>query len=163
MLRDRLFHAQGVAAAGPQPSNSFNRVSTAKPAAAAHASAPKAQVMVGNYCVVNFLWHAVRRFQTIVISLWFSGSIPAGCSHQTAASSAISLHSTSSSSQFRARSATFISCCTAQCDPPCHEASVPPARSSSSWSEMQSLLTAFSYCLCFHESFSQNMSNIYFC
>lgn len=54
MLRDRLFHAQGGAAAGPQPPNSFNRVSTAKPVAAAHASAPKAQVMVGNYCLVSF-------------------------------------------------------------------------------------------------------------
>lgn len=48
MLRNRLFHAQGEAAAGPQPPNSFNRapVSTAKPAAAAQASAPKAQVIV---------------------------------------------------------------------------------------------------------------------
>lgn len=47
MLRDRLLHAQGGAAAGPQPPNSFNRAlaSTAKPAAAAHAPAPKAQVM----------------------------------------------------------------------------------------------------------------------
>lgn len=48
MLRDRLFHAQGEAAVGPQPPNSFNRVtvSTAKPAAAAQTPAPKAQVMV---------------------------------------------------------------------------------------------------------------------
>ncbi|KAM9336115.1 protein transport protein Sec31A [Symphorus nematophorus] len=45
MLRDRLFHAQGEAAVGQQPPNSFNRVnvSTAKPAPAA--AAPKAQVM----------------------------------------------------------------------------------------------------------------------
>ncbi|XP_058477555.1 protein transport protein Sec31A isoform X1 [Solea solea] len=45
MLRDRLFHAQGEAAVGPQPPNSFNRVgvSTAKPAA--QTPVPKAQVM----------------------------------------------------------------------------------------------------------------------
>ncbi|XP_041671387.1 protein transport protein Sec31A isoform X1 [Cheilinus undulatus] len=47
MLRDRLFHAQGEAAGGQQPSNSSNRasVSAAKPAPAAQAAAPKAQVM----------------------------------------------------------------------------------------------------------------------
>ncbi|XP_028285931.1 protein transport protein Sec31A isoform X1 [Parambassis ranga] len=47
MLRDRLFHAQGEAVVGQQPPNSFNRanVSTAKPAPAAQAPAPKAQIM----------------------------------------------------------------------------------------------------------------------
>ncbi|KAM7370685.1 hypothetical protein PAMP_010212 [Pampus punctatissimus] len=47
MLRDRLFHAQGEAAVGQQPPNSFNRVavSTAKPTPAAQAHAPKAQIM----------------------------------------------------------------------------------------------------------------------
>lgn len=139
MLRDRLFHAQGGTAAGPQPPNSFNRMSTAKPAAAAHASAPKAQVMVGIGCSVMRL--AMRRLEGIVCSLWFSGSVPACCSHPAAASSAVSLHSAGSSSQFRSRSATCFSCHAAQCDPACHEASVPPARSSGSWSE--SLLTVF--------------------
>lgn len=48
MLRDRLFHAQGEAAVGQQPPNSFNRVnvSTAKPNPAAQAHAPKSQIMV---------------------------------------------------------------------------------------------------------------------
>uniref|UniRef100_A0A3B4V7W7 Protein transport protein Sec31A n=1 Tax=Seriola dumerili TaxID=41447 RepID=A0A3B4V7W7_SERDU len=47
MLRDRLFHAQGEAAIGQQPPNSFNRVnvSTAKPTPAAQTTAPKAQIM----------------------------------------------------------------------------------------------------------------------
>ncbi|XP_069011475.1 protein transport protein Sec31A isoform X1 [Embiotoca jacksoni] len=47
MLRNRLFHAQGEAAGGQQPPNSFNRVSaaTAKPASAAQTPAPKAQIM----------------------------------------------------------------------------------------------------------------------
>ncbi|XP_028990419.1 protein transport protein Sec31A isoform X1 [Betta splendens] len=47
MLRTRLFHAQGEAAVGPQPPNSFNRVnvSTAKPHPAPQAHAPKSQIM----------------------------------------------------------------------------------------------------------------------
>ena len=48
MLRDRLFHAQGEAAVGQQPPNSFNRgnASAAKPAPAAQTPASKAQIMV---------------------------------------------------------------------------------------------------------------------
>uniref|UniRef100_A0AAQ5XJN2 Protein transport protein Sec31A n=1 Tax=Amphiprion ocellaris TaxID=80972 RepID=A0AAQ5XJN2_AMPOC len=57
MLRDRLFHAQGeaAAAAAQQPPNSFNRVnvSTAKLTPAAPTSAPKAQIMVQIYIQHN--------------------------------------------------------------------------------------------------------------
>lgn len=139
MLRDRLFHAQGGSAAGPQPPTSFNRASTVKPAPAAQASAPKAQVMVGNHCFV--LRHSIRRLQTKVCCLWFSGSVPASCSLPAAASSAVSLHSTGSSSHNQSRSTAWFSCGAAQCDPPWHEASVPPACTSCSWFEM--LLTVF--------------------
>lgn len=48
MLRDRLYHAQGEAAAQQQPPNSFNRVGvpTANPTPAAQPPAPKAPIMV---------------------------------------------------------------------------------------------------------------------
>lgn len=105
-------------------------------------------------CVQTFHWHCtVKPLPTVTIPLWSSGSIPACRSPSTAsASSAISLHPTSSCSQYRARSATFFSWYAAQCDPPCHEASLPPACSSGSRSDILSLLAAFSYLLGFQIS-----------
>lgn len=67
MLRDRLFHAQGEAAVGQQPSNSFNRVnvSTAKPTPAAQTPAPKAQIMVNNR-----KHETINIFSQIIFWLW---------------------------------------------------------------------------------------------
>ncbi|KAG7507635.1 transport protein Sec31A-like isoform X2 [Solea senegalensis] len=45
MLRNRLFHAQGEAAVGQQPPNSFNRVGVSTAKSVAQTPVPKAQVM----------------------------------------------------------------------------------------------------------------------
>lgn len=65
-------------------------------------------------------------------AFFLSESVPAFCSCPTAASYAVGFYPTSCSNQHRAWSATFFSCAAAQCDPPCHEAFIPPTSCSCS-------------------------------